>query len=489
MTRDDPAVAAARWKPRAFALELTRGCNLRCGYCYYAERDAPYDPRVRMGTQVAERSVDLLLEQEHPPGVPVHLHFFGGEPLLDFPLLRHVVLYAEARARDVGREVTFEVTTNGTRFDEEVLEFLDQHGVAVGISLDGPPDVQDAARPARNGSSYALAAPGIERLLARRKGTPLARRTHVSVVVTRLEPDLPRLVRHLEGMGFERILLTPATDVGKGGHGFRDEDLPALLAAFDELAADYERRVRAGEPVTVLWFERLMGRLLSGERRTSPCSGGLDYLGVAASGDVHLCYRFLGDAEFSMGSVQEGIDRRVTERLLSLPVDARTTCSACWARHFCGGGCHHDNVHGGGGLGEPDPVSCDVFRHGMGRTLEAWARLSREGRLPRRAATRDEEGATVMGESEPFGDGDLPRISAACHTRELDGEKIVYDPTTHEVVVLNATAAFILDRCDGRHSVEEIARELIERYDAPAEVLHGDLLATLADLRARRILA
>ncbi len=493
MTSSQPLAEPHAWKPRAFALELTQGCNLRCGYCYYAERDVPYDPRKRMSVEVAERSVDMLFaEGSEDPAQPIHLHFFGGEPLLNFPLLQHVVAYAEGRATELGRQVTFEVTTNGTRFDDDVIGFLNEHAVKVGVSLDGPPDVQDAARPLRGGSSYGLLAPGLARFLASRRGTPLAQKTHASVVVTRRETDLLRLTRHLEELGFERILLTPATDLGDKVHGFRDEDLPELLASYDVLAADYEGRVGRGERVTVTWFSTLMGRLLSGERRTSYCGGGLDYLGVAASGDVHLCYRFLGDREFAMGSVQEGIDRGVTERLQAHSMDQRTTCSACWARHFCGGGCHHDNVHQGGGLGEPNPVTCDIFRHGMGRTLEAWARLSRAGHLPRRravAAPQGQNGAGTMTESEPYGDADRPRVSPACHARDLDGEKVVYDPTTHEVVVLNATAAFILERCDGEHSVEEIARELVERYDAPAEVLHGDLLATLADLRARRILA
>src|SRR5262249_4739259 len=158
--RGSSAAAAAALKPRALALELTKGCNLRCGYCYYAERERPYDPKTRMTSEVARQSVELLL-RDGPPDQPLHLHFFGGEPLLDFALLAETTLYAESRAREEGRAFTFEVTTNGTRLEPDVIAFLNAHAVAVGVSFDGPPEVQDAARPLAGGSSYALAAPRI----------------------------------------------------------------------------------------------------------------------------------------------------------------------------------------------------------------------------------------------------------------------------------------------------------------------------------------
>lgn len=477
-------------KPRAFTLELVKGCNLRCGYCYYAERENAYDPRTRMSVETAERSVELLL-REGPADQPIHLHLFGGEPLLAPELLEHTVLYAERRAAECGKAVTFEVTTNGTRLSEEVVRFLDEHAVHVGISFDGPPDVQDAARPAAPGkSSYALAEPGIRRLLAARAGTPLEAKVHCSVVLTRAEPDVLRIVRHLEALGFRKILLTPATDLEGKTNGFREEDLPALYAAFDALADDYERRVRAGEHVAARVYPLLMGRLLSGERKLHYCGGGRDYLGVSAQGEVSLCYRFYEDPEFSMGSVERGIERGVTERLDAHALDTRTTCSACWARYFCGGGCHHDNVSSGRGLGEPNAVYCELFRHTMDRTLAAWGRLSREGLLGARQAVARADGAAQTARvSEAWKDDDRPRRSPACHVRDLGGEQVVYEPRSHEVVALNRTAAFVFGLCDGTRTVAELEQALCERYDAPREVLRRDLEATLASLRAKGVLA
>ncbi len=485
----DTGARAAAIKPRAFSLELTKGCNLRCGYCYYAAREEAYDPRTRMSPQIAEQSVDLLL-REAQAGEPVHLHLFGGEPLLDFDLLRHVVEYGERRAREVGRAITFEVTTNGTRFSERVDAFLNAHALHVGVSFDGPPDVQDASRPALRGSSHALAAPGIRAFLASRAGTPLATKTHASVVVTRRELDLRRIVDHLEGLGFQRIILTPATDLTGKSHGLREADLPAILAAYDDLAARYEHDARLGKSSTVTWFPNLMGRLLSGERRGAFCQGGRDYLGVGADGTLALCYRFYENPEFAMGHVDTGIERGVTERLLDLPVEKKPACSVCWARHFCGGGCHHENLISTGGLGEPNAITCAILRHSMDRTLEAWARLSRAGGVGERqpvAGARSSEGAAVT-ESTPLAPTDRPRTRPSCHVREVGAERVVYEPVGHEVVILNATAHLIFVHCDGAHTVAQLLELLAARFAAPRDVLERDLRATLTLFREKGLL-
>ncbi len=474
-------------RPRAFTLELTKGCNLRCGYCYYADRAEAYDPRTRMSPEVARASVDLLLDQSSP-AEPVHIHFFGGEPLLNFPLLCETVLYGEERARGFQKTITFEVTTNGTRLTEEVVRFLNEHAVHVGVSFDGPKELQDSARPALGGSSYEQALPGIRRLLDSRRGTALEPKTHCSVVLTRRSLDFRGIARHLEGLGFKKIILTPATDLEGRTNGFREEDLPALFAAYDELADDYEAAALEKRSVAPNWFPGLMGRLLSGERKMHFCQGGLDYLGVSAEGKVGLCYRFYENEEFSMGSIQEGIQRGVTERLLAQDLDSRTTCSKCWARWFCGGGCHHENVTSGGGLEQPNPVTCELFRHSMGRTLEIWGRLSRSSVLPRRSWNAENDPA-MTSQHEPPSASERPRRVAGCHVRDLGGEKVVYDPSTHEVVVLNATAAFIFELCDGALSVPEMVSALKREFEAPEEVLRADLHATLTELRSKRLLS
>ena len=263
--KDSPIAAQAQAvKLRSFALELTKGCNLRCGYCYYADRPDAYQSSTRMSPEVAEQAIEVLLEQGEVGGEPVRVHFFGGEPLLNKEALYRATLHGERRAKELGKRIRFEVTTNGTRLDDEVIAFLNSHRMLVGISFDGPPEIQDEARPAKSGSSYAQALPGIQKLLASRAGTELESLTHCSVVLTRRSFDWIGIAAHLEGLGFRKIIMTPATDLQGRGNGYGEEDLPALKAAFDALADDYERRVRAGAHVAVTWFPGLVGRVRSG---------------------------------------------------------------------------------------------------------------------------------------------------------------------------------------------------------------------------------
>lgn len=472
--------------PRALTLELTKGCNLRCGYCYYAAREDAYDPATTMSPEVAEQSVDLLLT-EGVADQPVHLHLFGGEPLMNFELVQHVVNYGLRRAREESRTITFELTTNGTRFSERVIEFLNQHSIQVGVSFDGPPHVQDDSRPALSGSSYALAEAGIRAFLTSRKGTELMVKTHCSVVVTRRELDLVAIVEHLEAMGFEHVILSPATDLSGQNHGLTESDLPKILASYDALAERYERRRRDGHPTSVVFFDTLMDRLLSGQRKTRFCGGGVDYLGVASDGSMSLCYRFYEDESFGMGNVVDGIDRSVTQRLENEGLENRLTCGTCWARYFCGGGCHHENLITTGSLGEPNPVTCEILRHSMNHTLEIFGRESSRGvaaQIPSAATTSEEQMTLDQGIEM----GDRPATKPTCHIREVGDERVVYEPGVHEVAFLNKTATWMFEQCDGTRSVQDLLTAMVDRFDAPEGVLRKDLLETLDLFRSRGLL-
>lgn len=483
MTNNPPALAIP---PRALTLELTKGCNLRCGYCYYAAREDAYDPATTMSPAVAERSIELLLT-EGPADQPVHLHLFGGEPLLNFKLVEHVVTYGERRAREESRTITFELTTNGTRFSDRIIEFLNEHSIQVGVSFDGPPQVQDESRPALKGSSYALAEAGIRKFLASRQGTELMVKTHCSVVVTRRELDLVAIVEHLEGMGFESVILTPATDLSGQSHGLTESDLPAILAAYDALAERYERRRRDGQPTSVLWYDNLMDRLLSGQRKTRFCGGGVDYLGVSSDGSMSLCYRFYQDEDFGMGDVFDGIDRTVTKKLEDEGLENRLTCGTCWARYFCGGGCHHENLIATGSLGEPNPITCEILRHSMDHTLEIFGRESSRGavaQIPSVANTSEEQ----MTPDLEIKMTDTPAAKPTCHIREVGEERVVYEPGVHEVAFLNKTATWLFEQCDGTRSVQDLLTAMVARFDAPEDVLRQDLLDTIGLFQSRGLL-
>ncbi len=468
-------------RPRALALELTKGCNLRCGYCYYGTREAAYDPSTSMSLETAQRAVDRLFDDATHGEIP-HLHLFGGEPLLNFPLVSATVEYAASQARRRSTGMTFELTTNGTLLTPSIGEFLNKHGVSVGISFDGPSEIQDVTRPAPSGrGSHAQAEPRIKEFLASRVGTPLLARTHASVVLSRRFPKIREIVTYMESLGFTKVVVSPATD--SGPDGFRAEDIPTLVEAFDDAAKDWHARKKAGQSPLYAHFEDLSRRALSGTRKTSPCGGGRDYLGVSADGSVYLCYRFFEDAEFKMGSLKDGISTAVTERLDATTVDHRTDCRSCWARHYCGGNCHHDNLKATGDAATPNPVHCEVFRHTMGLTLEMLADLESRGLgggVPPSPYMNDPPLPTAAW--KPLAASDL-------HRRPIGDELLVYHPTTHAVVNLNATACAILALCDGSRDVPSLVAELMKTFAAPEELLLKETEILLYDLQRKGVVS
>lgn len=466
-------------RPRALALELTQGCNLRCGYCYYGNREDAYDPKNAMSRETARRAVDRLFGDARGDEVP-HLHLFGGEPLLNFPLVEDVLNYAEERGRTVGRRMTFEITTNGTLLTSKIIDRLNASEVAVGVSFDGPPEIQDTTRPTVDGGGSArIAEPKIRELLASRAGTPLADRTHASVVLSRRFPDIRRVVAYMKGLGFRKVIVSPATD--DGPDGFRDSDIPTLVAAYSEAAADWFAERTTSDAGTFAHFEDLARRALSGRRKTSPCGGGRDYLGVSADGSVYLCYRFFGEDGFKMGSLEGGIAADLTKRLDATGMDARTDCRACWARSYCGGNCHHDNLRTTGDAATPNPVHCEVFRHTMGLTLEMLVRLESRGRGERLPDVAS------MNDSAPTDAAWTPKAAPDLHRRPIVDELLVYSPGSHAVVNLNPTAARVLALCDGTRTVEALVATLANEFEAPEDVLRADVLPLLSELRRKGV--
>jgi radical SAM protein with 4Fe4S-binding SPASM domain len=312
--------------------------------------------------------------------------------------------------------------------------------------------------------------------------------THCSVVVTRRELDLVGIVDHLEGMGFERVILTPATDLSGQSHGLTQADLPAILQSYDALAERYEERRRQGKPASVVWFDSLMQRLLSGQRKTKFCGGGVDYLGVTSDGSMSLCYRFYQDEGFGMGDVFDGIDRTVTKKLENEGLENRLTCGTCWARYFCGGGCHHENLITTGSLGEPNPITCEILRHSMDHTLAIFGRESSRGKvaqIPSEATVREEQ-MTLNQEIEME---DKPTAKSTCYVRAVGEERVVYEPGVHQVAFLNRTATWLFEQCDGTRSVQDLLVAMMNRYEAPEETLRTDLLDTLGLFHSRGFLA
>jgi uncharacterized protein len=356
---------------RALSLAVAQKCNLGCTYCY-AQQGEFGGPARSMEIEVALRSIDLLLAGA-APGERYNLAFLGGEPLANRPVLRAATTHAAALAGRKGAKLTFSITTNGTLVDEGDAAFLEEHGFAVTVSLDGTREVHDALRPFRGGrGSFDATMRRVRPLLARQRRMQVSAR----VTVTPRNLALRETLDAFLGEGFHSVGFSPMLASPTGRDEMQAEDLEAMLGQMIDCGREYERRTLAGERYAFANMANALREIARGTHRPYPCGAGAGYLGVSADGALSACHRFVGDEDGAMGDLVSGIDGDKRARWLAgRHVHFQQPCAGCWARYLCGGGCHHEAMK----RGRP---ACDYIRGWLHYCLEAYMRLSGKAAIP-----------------------------------------------------------------------------------------------------------
>jgi uncharacterized protein len=350
---------------QTMVLNVTNQCNLSCTYCYEYGEDKIVDtengkkPKF-MTEATARESVDFMFK-EAGDNPRAHLTFFGGETLLNFPVLKLTVDYARQRAAALGKEVDFSLTTNATLLKPEVVDFICEHGISVTVSIDGPPKLQDKFRVFKNGSgSYDIVAPKIRELIRRHTSRPIGAR----VTLTSSTLDVMTIYRHLtdeigfQEVGFAPVTTSPNRDYAIDGEGFSD-----MLGQFTELAYEFLEYALQNRHHGFSNVRETLGEIHKGMSKAYPCGAGLGLVGVATDGDVALCHRFAGSEAHKMGTVKDGLDREVQAAFLTTHhIDNKTDCATCWARPVCSGGCYHEAYTRFGDTASPTLHYCDWIR-------------------------------------------------------------------------------------------------------------------------------
>ena len=346
-------------------LNVTNQCNLSCEYCYEYGEDKIVDtengkqPKF-MSEQTARDSVDFMLKESGTNPI-AHVTFFGGETLLNFPVLQKTIVYARQRAAELGKQVDFSLTTNGTLLKPDVIEFLAENRVGVTISIDGPKEVQDKFRVFHNGTgSYDVVAPKIKELLKRHTSRPIGAR----VTLTSGKMDVKRIYKHLtEEIGFWEVGFAPVTTAPNRGHALSDRGYDEMLEQFRDLAYEFLEASVDNRHHGFSNVKETLAELHKGVSKAFPCGAGLGLLGVATDGDVALCHRFAGSDAHKLGTVRDGIDRDAQRAFLeSHHIADKTDCSKCWARPLCSGGCYHEAHTRYGDTQRPNLHYCDWIR-------------------------------------------------------------------------------------------------------------------------------
>lgn len=362
------------------ALFVSQECNMRCTYCYGSSGE--YGTRGLMEEATALRAVDWLLEQSGEEK-EVGICFFGGEPLLNFPLMRKVAEEARARGKAAGKKLQFSVTTNLSLLDDEILAFLREYEVGVMVSFDGPPDVQNANRPFHDGrASYETVTGNIRRLLS---ALPEGRVSCRATLCGTTDPQ--PVVQAIRDLGFESWHISPPSPcILESGAGLGEEAVAPtrILEQAAPEANDVFALVKGRDwnSLKALGDSGRTGALLvelaCRRRRYTPCDAGRGYVGVGTTGEVFVCHRFVGLGGYRLGSVSEGAPDRSASQA-SMVTDGGP-CSDCWVKYFCGGGCMYENAAITGHARRPSPRICDLMKGAVEAALRVWCDLDERDR-------------------------------------------------------------------------------------------------------------
>ncbi len=363
---ENPPSYPAKPVVKSICLHVAHDCNLRCEYCF-AGTGAFGGARTLMEFETGTKAIDFVLEAS---GHRSHceVDFFGGEPLLNFPVVKELVHYGREAAAKAGKSINFTLTTNAVLLDDEVQTFLEAEDISVVLSLDGRPEVHDRMRPYADGrGSYEEVVPAIRKFVAHRsESSPYAvgKYYYVRGTYTHFNLDFDRDVLHMAELGIGQISLEPVVAGPQDAYAFRDGDLEEVRAAYDRLGEEILARRRQGRDFNFFHFNVGLDQGPCLPKRLAGCGAGHEYVAISPEGDLYPCHQFVGQQQYKMGSLNgdDGVklDTGLVQAFRSAHIYAKPACRECWTRFACSGGCHAANTAFTGDLTQVYTLGCEL---------------------------------------------------------------------------------------------------------------------------------
>ena len=343
---------------KALCLHVAHTCNLNCSYCF-ASQGKYHGDRALMSFEVGKAAFDFLIKNSGERR-NLEVDFFGGEPMMNFDVVKELVAYAREVEGKYNKNFRFTFTTNGVLLDEEVMDFLNKEMSNVVLSLDGRREVNDHFRRDYAGrGSYDTIVPKFQRLVEKRGGKGY----YVRGTFTHNNTDFTNDIFHMADLGFTELSMEPVVCPPGDPYALTDEDLPVLFEQYEILAKEMIKRKREGRPFT---FYHYMLDLKNGPciyKRITGCGSGTEYMAVTPWGELYPCHQFVGDEKYSLGNVFDGIkNTAVQDEFRSCNAYARPECNDCWARLYCSGGCAANSYHSTGSISGVYKYGCELFK-------------------------------------------------------------------------------------------------------------------------------
>ena len=346
---------------KALCLHVAHTCNLNCAYCF-ASQGKYHGERAVMPFEVGKQALDFLVANSGSRK-NLEVDFFGGEPLMNWDVVKRLVEYARGIEKESGKHFRFTLTTNGMLIDDDVIDFANREMSNVVLSLDGRKEIHDRCRVdyAGNGS-WEKIVPKFQKLVAARGG----KNYYMRGTFTHANPDFLNDIRVMLDLGFNELSMEPVVCAAGDPAALTEEDLPIVLKQYEDLARLMLRRSREGKPFT---FYHYMLDLTGGPciyKRISGCGSGTEYMAVTPWGDLYPCHQFVGEEKFKLGDIWRGVENTETQaEFADCNVYAREECKDCWARLYCSGGCAANAYHATGSVRGVYKYGCELFRKRM----------------------------------------------------------------------------------------------------------------------------
>ena len=346
---------------KALCLHIAHTCNLNCSYCF-ASQGKYHGERAVMSYEVGKRALDFLMEHSGTRR-NLEVDFFGGEPLMNFQVVKDLVAYARSVEQERGKNFRFTLTTNGVLVDDEVIDWANRECSNVVLSLDGRKEIHDRFRVDYAGKgSWEKIVPKFQRFVEKRGG----RDYYMRGTFTHANPDFLKDIQTMLDLGFNELSMEPVVCAKGDPSALTEEDLAIVMDQYEKLAQLMLEKDKEGKPFT---FYHYMIDLSGGPciyKRISGCGSGTEYMAVTPWGDLYPCHQFVGEERFKLGNIWDGVtNREVQGEFAACNVYAHPECRDCWARLYCSGGCAANAYHATGSVTGVYEDGCKLFRKRM----------------------------------------------------------------------------------------------------------------------------
>ena len=346
---------------KALCMHIAHTCNLNCSYCF-ASQGKYHGDRAMMSFEVGKQAFDFLIANSGTRR-NLEVDFFGGEPLMNFDVVKELVAYARSIEKDHGKNFRFTLTTNGVLIDDDVIDFANKEMSNVVLSLDGRKEVHDRFRVDYNGKgSWEKIVPKFQKLVEAREG----KNYYMRGTFTHHNPDFLEDIKEMLSLGFKELSMEPVVCAEDDPSALTAEDLPVVMKQYEELAELMLKKHKEGDGFT---FYHYMIDLKGGPciyKRISGCGSGTEYMAVTPWGDLYPCHQFVGEEKYKLGDVWKGVTNTdIQNEFAECNVYTREECRSCWARLYCSGGCAANAYHATGSVKGIYKTGCELFKKRM----------------------------------------------------------------------------------------------------------------------------